>query len=83
MLWFYILLIVQDLFEIISNSPKDAIYLAMLFGFLVNLIQNFGSKEILITKEDSLVVISLDEKEEINAIIPKLCSSYLFFKRSW
>ena len=25
---------IPDLFEIISNSPKDAIYLAMLFGFL-------------------------------------------------
>ena len=32
MIWAF--LAIPDLFEIISNSPKDAIYLAMLFGFL-------------------------------------------------
>ena len=32
MIW--AILAIPDLFEIISNSPKDAIYLAMLFGFL-------------------------------------------------
>ena len=32
MIWAFIA--IPDLFEIISNSPKDAIYLAMLFGFL-------------------------------------------------
>ncbi len=28
------IVVIPDIFEIISNSPKDAIYLAMLFGFL-------------------------------------------------
>ena len=32
MIW--AIIAIPDLFEIISNSPKDAIYLAMLFGFL-------------------------------------------------
>ena len=32
MIW--AIITIPDLFEIISNSPKDAIYLAMLFGFL-------------------------------------------------
>jgi len=32
MIW--AIIAIPDLFEIISNSPKDAVYLAMLFGFL-------------------------------------------------
>ena len=32
MIW--AIVVIPDLFEIISNSPNDAIYLAMLFGFL-------------------------------------------------
>ena len=32
MIWAYI--VIPDLFDIIANSPKDAIYSAMLYGFL-------------------------------------------------